>query len=105
MKVYPKQALGCVAVGASGGAIDPKTHQKWVWAHIMAVAKLVDKMVSSSLTSQYDLLICAGWALSVAAVVAILVVTNVDIVAIVVLIIVCCYLTPPCHRPWLDAIA
>ena len=25
MKVYPKQGLGC-------GAVDPKTHRKWVWA-------------------------------------------------------------------------
>jgi hypothetical protein len=28
LKVYPLQAQGCAAVGASGGAIDPKTHQK-----------------------------------------------------------------------------
>ncbi len=28
MKVYPKQAPGCAAVDASGGAIDLKTHQK-----------------------------------------------------------------------------
>jgi hypothetical protein len=27
MKVYPKQAPGCASVSASGGAIDPKTHQ------------------------------------------------------------------------------
>jgi hypothetical protein len=46
MKVYPKQALGCVAVGMSGGAIDPKTHQKWVWAYIKAVAKLMDEVIS-----------------------------------------------------------
>ena len=33
MKVYPLQAPGCAAAGASaGGAVDPKTHRKWVWA-------------------------------------------------------------------------
>ena len=32
MKVYPKQSPGCSAVGASAGAVDPKTHRKWVWA-------------------------------------------------------------------------
>jgi hypothetical protein len=30
MKVYPKKAPGYAAVGVSGGAADPKTHQKWV---------------------------------------------------------------------------
>ena len=34
MKVYPKQSTGCSAVGASDGAVDPKTHQKWVWVFI-----------------------------------------------------------------------
>ena len=34
MKVYPKQSLGCSAVGASAGAVNPKTHRKWVWAFI-----------------------------------------------------------------------
>jgi len=34
LKVYPLQAPGCAAVGASGGAVDPKTHHKWVWAFI-----------------------------------------------------------------------
>jgi hypothetical protein len=46
MKVYPKQAPRCVAVGAPGRAINPKTHQKRVWAYIEFVAKLVDKVVS-----------------------------------------------------------
>jgi hypothetical protein len=32
MKVYPKQSPGCLTVGASAGAVDPKTHRKWVWA-------------------------------------------------------------------------
>ena len=34
LKVYPLQALGCAAVGASDSAVDPKTHHKWVWAFI-----------------------------------------------------------------------
>jgi hypothetical protein len=46
MKVYPKQSLGCLAVGASAGAVDPKTHCKWVWAFIDAVTNLVDVLVS-----------------------------------------------------------
>jgi hypothetical protein len=47
MKVYPKQSLGCSAVGASAGTVDPKTHRKWVWAFIDAVANLVDVVVSN----------------------------------------------------------
>jgi hypothetical protein len=46
MKVYPKQSSGCSAVGASDGAVDPKTHKKWVWAFIDAIAELVDVVVS-----------------------------------------------------------
>jgi hypothetical protein len=42
LKVYPLQAPGCAAFGASGGAVDPKTHRKWVWAYIEAIAELVD---------------------------------------------------------------
>ena len=47
MKVYPKQSPGCLAVGASAGAVDPKTHRKWVWAFIDAVANLDDVVVSN----------------------------------------------------------
>jgi len=46
MKVYPKQSPGCSAVDASAGAVDPKTHRKWGWAFIDAVANLVDVVVS-----------------------------------------------------------
>jgi hypothetical protein len=46
MKVYPKQSPGCSAVGTSAGAVDPKTHRKWVWAFIDAVTNLVDVVVS-----------------------------------------------------------
>ncbi len=46
MKVYPNQTPGCAAVGASGRAVDPKTNQKWVWAYIKAIAKLVDVVVN-----------------------------------------------------------
>ncbi len=46
MKVYPKQSQGCLAVGASAGAVDPKTHRKWAWAFIDAVANLVNVVVS-----------------------------------------------------------
>ncbi len=50
MKVYPKQSLGCLFVSASAGAVDPKTHRKWVWAFIDAIANLVDTVVSFTLT-------------------------------------------------------
>jgi hypothetical protein len=46
MKVYPLQAPGCAAVGASGGAVDAKTHRKWVWAFIGAIAEIIDEVVS-----------------------------------------------------------
>ncbi len=48
LKVYSKQSPGCMAVGASAGALNPKTHHKWVWAFIVAVANLVDIVVSNS---------------------------------------------------------
>ncbi len=47
MKVYPKQGSGCLVVGASAGAVNPKTLRKWVWAFIEAIAKLVDVVVSN----------------------------------------------------------
>ena len=46
LKVYSKQSTGCSAVGASAGAVDLKTHRKWVWAFIDAVANLVGVVVS-----------------------------------------------------------
>ena len=42
MKIYPKQSPGCVVVGASAGAIDQKTHCKWVWAFTNAIANMVN---------------------------------------------------------------
>ena len=46
LKVYPLQGPGCAAVGESGGAIDPKTHRKWVWDFIEAIAQVIDEVVS-----------------------------------------------------------
>jgi hypothetical protein len=46
MKGYPKQSPGCSAVGASAGAVDLKTHRKWVYAFINAAANLIDVVVS-----------------------------------------------------------
>ena len=46
MKVYPKQSPGCSTVGASAGAVDLKTHQKWVWLFIDALVGLMDVVVS-----------------------------------------------------------
>ena len=51
MKVYPKQSPGCSAVGVSACAVNPKTHCKWVWVFIDVVAKLVDILVSFTLTT------------------------------------------------------
>jgi hypothetical protein len=46
LKVYPRQAPGCSAVGGSGGAIDPKTMRKWVWLFIERIGELADEVVS-----------------------------------------------------------
>jgi hypothetical protein len=46
MKVYPKQGPGCLVVGASASTVDLKTHRKWVWVYVKAIAKLVDMVVS-----------------------------------------------------------
>jgi hypothetical protein len=35
-----------LVVGASAGAANSKTHRKWVWVYIEAIAELVDVMVS-----------------------------------------------------------
>ncbi len=36
-----------MAVGAAAGTVDPKTHRKWVWAFINAIANLVNVVVSN----------------------------------------------------------
>ena len=46
LKVYPKQSLGCLTVGATNGPVDLKTHRKWVWAFIDAIKELMDVVVS-----------------------------------------------------------
>ncbi len=46
LKVYPKQGSGCSVVGASAGAVNPKTHRKWIWGYIKAIGKLVDVVLS-----------------------------------------------------------
>ena len=60
MKVYPKQSPGCSAVGASIGAVDLKTHRKWVWAFIDAVTNLVDTVVSFRLVGDSAIALRAG---------------------------------------------
>ena len=48
MKVNPKkQSPGCLAVAASAGIVDPKTHCKWVWEFIDAITNLVDIVLSN----------------------------------------------------------
>jgi hypothetical protein len=43
LKVYPKQGPGCATIGRSErGAVNPRTHRKWVWKFIKAVAELVN---------------------------------------------------------------
>lgn len=46
LKVYPREGPGCSAVGGLGGAVDPKTLQKWVWLFIERIGELADKVVS-----------------------------------------------------------
>ncbi len=46
LKIYPKQGTVCAVVGASNGAINPKTHWKGDWAFVEAISKLVDVVVS-----------------------------------------------------------
>jgi hypothetical protein len=46
LKVCPREAAGCSAVGGGGGAIDPKTLRKWVWIFIERIAELADEVVS-----------------------------------------------------------
>jgi hypothetical protein len=51
LKVYPKQSPGCLDVGASTGAVNPKTMRKWVWQFIENIADLVDNVVSKFVNS------------------------------------------------------
>ncbi len=51
MKCYPKEGPGCAAVGASKGAINPKTMRKWVWLFLERINKLADEVVSLFFTS------------------------------------------------------
>jgi hypothetical protein len=46
LKCYPKEGPGCAAVGASKGAIDPKTMRKWVWLVLERIKELADHVVS-----------------------------------------------------------
>ena len=55
LKVYPRQAPGCSAVGGSGGAVDPKTLRKWVWLFIERIGELADDTVSGLLSCSFDL--------------------------------------------------
>ena len=38
--------MRCTTVGASEGAVDLKTHRKWVWAFIDVIAELSNEVVS-----------------------------------------------------------
>ena len=51
LKCYPKEGPGCAAVGASKGAIDPKTMRKWVWLFLERINELADEVVSIFFTS------------------------------------------------------
>jgi hypothetical protein len=52
LKVYPKQSPGCLVVGASTGAVDPKTMRKWVWQFIKNIADLADNVVRKFVNSR-----------------------------------------------------
>ena len=47
---YPKEGPVCTIAGGSGGAIDPKTHRKFVWAFIYAIANAESIVVSRVLS-------------------------------------------------------
>jgi hypothetical protein len=40
MRAYPKEGVTFLTVGGSGGAIDPKTLQKYIWPFIHKIAEL-----------------------------------------------------------------
>ncbi len=46
LKCYQKEGPGYAAVGASKGAIDPKTMRKWVWLFLERINELADHVVS-----------------------------------------------------------
>ena len=47
-RAYPKEGPACAIAGGSGGAVDPKTHRKIVWAFTYAIAD-ADSIVVSKL--------------------------------------------------------
>ena len=47
MKAYPKQGVACSMAGEMNGAIDPKTHRKYMWPFIHAIAELEPFVVST----------------------------------------------------------
>ena len=46
MKCYPTEETACAAAGGHTGAIDPKTHRKYIWPFIEAIANLEPYVVS-----------------------------------------------------------
>jgi hypothetical protein len=46
MRAYPKEGVTCLMVGGSGGAIDLKTLQKYIWPFIHKIAELLSAVVS-----------------------------------------------------------
>ena len=46
LRAYPKEGPASAIAGGSGGAVDPKTHQKFVWAFIYAIADAESIVVS-----------------------------------------------------------
>jgi hypothetical protein len=58
LKVYPKQSSGCSVVGASMGAVDPKTIRKWVWQFIENIADLAEEVVSLFVNSHSHVAHC-----------------------------------------------
>ena len=50
MKAYPKQGVACSMAGGTNGAIDPKTHRKYMWPFIHAIAELEPFVVSTIVT-------------------------------------------------------
>ena len=55
-RVYPKTGHACAVAGGLGGNIDPKTHRKYIWQFIYAIAAAESIVVSSLLP-----LPCCRW--------------------------------------------
>lgn len=60
-RAYPKAGHACAVAGGSGGAVDPKTHRKFVRAFTYAIADAESIVVSSFSCFLIGLFIAMNW--------------------------------------------